>query len=298
MAATPPPSIGAIRRDWLLAALFVLPCSARALDLQPGEVRTPQAGATAVQVFFQQISQGARFVHGVRQPGNPGLETNLGQLRVAHFYETGGLPWFAYVQAAFGSKEPKGALSGQASDSGLGDLVFSSGFWPYVNRESETYLAVLAYLITPTGHYSPNQTFNIGSNRFLPAMQIAAQTALLKNLSLTAGFDTVWYSDNNQFGPKHDSLSQNALYTGQIGLRYDFNDYFGLAGTYFITGGGETQLNGIARNDAIFLQRYQFNAIASLPTLGRIILQYGEDLKTENGYLENSRWIVRFIALF
>jgi hypothetical protein len=61
--------------------------------------------------------------------------------------------------------------------------------------------------------------------------------------------------------------------------------------------GGETTLNVVDKGDITQLQRYQLSGVAHF-SFGRIILQYGGDIKTENGYFEDQRVILRYTAIF
>jgi hypothetical protein len=115
-----------------------------------------------------------------------------------------------------------------------------------------------------------------------------------------AALDAVWSGKNNDCGVaclNHQNLEQKPLYTLQSGLSYTINPTFSLSSAYFYSVGGETSWDGVSRNNLTQLQRYQVSGIANF-SFGRILLQYGGDLETRNGYLEDSRWIVRYIKPF
>ena len=115
-----------------------------------------------------------------------------------------------------------------------------------------------------------------------------------------AALDTVWSGKNNDCGLaclNHQTLEQKPLYTLQSGLSYAINSTFSLATAYFYSVGGETSWDGVNKNNLTQLQRYQVSGIANF-SFGRILLQYGGDLDTRNGYLEDSRWIMRYIKPF
>jgi hypothetical protein len=61
--------------------------------------------------------------------------------------------------------------------------------------------------------------------------------------------------------------------------------------------GGEEMIDGIDENNRIDLHRYQLSGSAQLPA-GRLILQYGGDIKTQNGFYETSRIILRYVTAF
>ena len=140
----------------------------------------------------------------------------------------------------------------------------------------------------------------MGENRYRGALQLGVQTPIIDSLTWMAALDTVWSGKNNDCGLaclNHQTLEQKPLYTLQSGLSYAINPTFSLATAYFYSVGGETSWDGINKNNLTQLQRYQVSGIANF-SFGRILLQYGGDLDTRNGYLEDSRWIVRYIKPF
>jgi hypothetical protein len=89
------------------------------------------------------------------------------------------------------------------------------------------------------------------------------------------------------------TLLQKNLYNFQTGLRYGINDRYSLAAVHFYSQGGETNVNGIDKNDATSLQRWQITGAANFD-FGKITVQYGRDLETRNGFIETSRLIIRY----
>jgi hypothetical protein len=282
----------------LLLALVVAPATqVLAIDLQPGEGRAPIPGVGMMQLTYQYSERGDRYVHGVRQPGSP--EINAGQMlvRVGHSFEAAGKPAYFYAQTPIGYIHPKGSLARVEGDAGAGDTSFLLALWPYADYARHEYFGMGAYLTVPSGRYDPTRAFNMGENRYRWALQTGYTAPLTADLSWMAAVDAVWSSDNNESGVRRDTLAQKVLYSGQVGLRYEINPRYVLGAGYFYTSGGETSLNGVSRDDAARLQRYQLSALANY-SFGRITLQYGGDIKTESGYIEDSRWIVRFTKFF
>ncbi|MDO9365169.1 MAG: transporter [Methylotenera sp.] len=275
-----------------------------AIDLQPGEIRAPKAGLNIVQLSYQVSERGNKYTYGDKQAGEPEIHAAQFQVRVGRSFEIADSPALFYVQTPMGYTHPDGALSkipsAREGDSGVGDTSFLLAIWPYANREKKTYFALGAYLTLPTGSYSNDRRFafqNMGQNRYSSALQTGYQAPIVGALSWQGAIDAVWFGDNNDRGPTHATYSQKVLYTGQTGLRYDFNSSYAVGATYFYTTGGETSLNGVNQDDVTRLRRYQLTGIANY-AFGRITLQYGGDIKTENGFIEDSRWILRYTKPF
>ena len=186
---------------------------------------------------------------------------------------------------------------GYAGDAGIGDASFAFAFWPYANRDTKTYFGLAGYLVAPTGSYEAGRVFNMGENRYKTALQAGYQRPITEKTSWMAAFDALWFGDNTDYQAQHNKLEQNALYTTQFCLRYDFNPQYSIAATYFYSFGGEAAVNGIDANNQTQLHRYQLSGVANY-SFGRVMLQYGSDLKTENGYFEDQRLILRYITIF
>jgi hypothetical protein len=246
----------------------------------------------------QQISQrGDAWRNGIRQAGDPEIASSQTQIRLGQTFELGGLPAVAYAQTSIGNIRPGGSLAALEGVSGMGDTTFMLALWPHANRDAQTYFGVAGYLVVPTGSYSNRRSFNMGDNRYRAALQAGYQAPLVGNLHGMAAVDAVWNTDNDDFGITRARLGQRPLYTAQFALLYDINRSYSLGVNYYRTTGGETQLNGVDRDDRINLTRYQVSATGNF-SFGRLVLQYGRDLHTDNGYFEDGRWLLRYLYRF
>jgi hypothetical protein len=282
---------------WIAFGLLTQANEAFAIDLQPGEIQALPPDKNLLMLSYQQSERGNRYLHGDKQLGNPEIQSSQLQVRLGRTFEVAEHSAIFYVQTPIGYVHTEGSLSKLDGDSGVGDTSFLLAFWPYANHETKTYFAVGAYLTAPTGSYDHERTFNMGQNRYSTALQAGYQAPLFGSLSWMAAFDTMWFTDNDAFGANRNTLEQKPIYTSQVALQYAINPQYSVAAAYFYTVGGETSVNGIRRDDLTQLQRYQITGAANF-SFGRITLQYGGDLKTENGFIEDSRWILRYTKLF
>lgn len=275
----------------LLAAIaFCLP--AAAVDLQPGEIRAPQAGVDAMTLTWQFSERGTRHVNGQAQAGDPRIVTSQLQARFGHGFEFAERPAYAFVQVPAGYVHPQAALSAQPGDAGLGDATVLLAWWPHADRAAQRYLAVAGYLTLPTGSYSAQRNFNMGGNRYSGSLQTGFQLPLADRVHWMTAVDGTWFGRNADYRATHDVLEQKPLYVAQSAVQYFLDEHYSVAAGYFHTVGGETSVNGLRRNDTTRSQRYQLSGIANFG-FGRFTLQYGGDLRTENGYIENRRWTLR-----
>lgn len=274
-------------------ALWALSAELAAIDLQPGEVRAPPPGITFGQLSFVHAERASQFVDGREQPGDPQLDVSLLQLRLGHAFEALERPAVAYVQTQFADIRPGGDLAGLEGDSGLGDTSFLLAIWPYANRATEAYFGAGVYLTLPTGGYSPRRLFNAGANRYNAALQVGYQRRLVQRLDWMVAVDGVVFGDNDEYFPGGARLEQAPLYTVQSGFAWRALPRVTLSAAWFHSLGGETEVNGLSRNDDIHVHRYQLSTVFEFKP-GRLMLQYGSDLTTENGFREHHRAIVRY----
>lgn len=287
--------------SWFFLAASLFSHTAYAIDLQPGDIVALPPGLNIIQSTYQISKRGDLYSNDQKVMSTTQLSSSQLQLRYVHTFETATLPSVFYVQTPMGYTHPEKALSTvYKPEAGVGDTTMVYAFWPYVNREEKRYWALGAYLTLPTGHYDlSNGVVNMGSNRFTYALQTGYQMPLGKDVNWMTAIDAVWFGDNTEFRADNretvnKTLTQEVLYTLQTGLSYDVNPKTTVSATYFYTAGGETARNGVAQADETQLQRYQLS-LSSKFSFGKLVLQYGADLSTKNGFIEDSRIIVRYI---
>ncbi len=273
-----------------------------AIDLQPNDIVAPIPGRTAVTISYVNAQNNALYVNNIPTGSAPNLESNLGLIRVGHTYTIGSLPAVSYVQTGAGSLSPDGSLSIYPSSQGMTDTTIATAIWPYANRTTRTYLGIAAYVSLPTGEYSDTKPLNLGSNRYSQALQVGYQRPITKNIDGAFAFDTVWYGANSQCSAACSSatnlqLTQKPLYSTQIGPIYRINQTYTVAATYVYVTGGETAFNGIERNNTVVTQRYFVSGVA-YTSMGRFMLQYGNDIATMNGFMESRRIAIRYTKAF
>lgn len=288
----------------LTFALILQSSLAAAIDLQPNDARPPPPGINSIQVSYQHSERGDFYKNGVKTDTTRQISSDLYFWRLGHSFEIASYPAYFYVQTPVGAVHPQKSLSTFGGDSGVGDTTLLLAFWPYVNRETKTYVGVGAYLSLPTGSYDKNRYFNVGENVYRTALQAAYQQPVMDKVNLMAALDVVWTGDNseyrilaNQATPVIGKLEQSAQYTAQVGFNYVINPNYELAASYFYSIGAEGTINGINQDNEKEMHRYQVFGVAKYP-IGKFTLQYGSDIKTENGYFEDHRITLRYITAF
>lgn len=272
---------------------------ADAIDLQPNDARPPPPGINSIQVTYQHSERGDYYVHGDKTITNRQISSDLYLWRVGHSFEIANHPAYLYLQVPTGAVHPQKALAPLGGDSGVGDATFLFAFWPYSNPEKQTYLGLGAYLSLPTGSYDKNRYFNVGENVYRTALQVAYQQPIADKLSVMAAVDAIWTSNNSEYlvSGQQTKLEQSVQYNTQLVLNYALTPTYELAAGYYYTLGAEATINGVNQDNEKDVHRYQVFAVAKYP-IGRFTLQYGSDIKTENGYFEDHRLMLRYMKAF
>ena len=276
-----------------------------AIDLVPGDIVAPKPGAKQLLLSYLSSDRNDLYKNNVVTSGL-GIKSEQMQIRTAWTFEVDKYPAAITLQLAGGSLQPTGSLSNiRSGSSGLGDTTLLFALWPYADRDKGEYLALGTYLTLPTGEYQSTPNFNLGANRYSYAFQLGYQRALSSSLQWMSAIDAVQFGSNDDYraplplalAPPRTTLDQKTLYSLQTGVRYTINDAYSISAMYFHTVGGEEMINGRDQHNRTDLHRYQLSGSTQLP-VGRLILQYGGDIKTQNGFYETSRVIVRYVTAF
>ena len=277
--------------------LAILPNIAMAIDLHPNDGTAPPSGIQMIQINYQRIERDDFYSNGNKtRTGGEIVNTQM-QLKYGRSFELNTLPAFFYIQAPLTEISTSGSSSTFTANSGAGDTSFAFALWPYVNRDAEKYMGVAGYLTVPTGSYDSQKNFNPGENRYRWALQTGYEQSISKRVNWMSAVDVLWYGENDDKAISHEKLKQKALYSAQTAFIYKFNSTYSSAIGYFYSVGGETSLNGVSQGDRTQSHRYQLSGIGNFP-FGRISLQYGQELSTKNGFIEDSRWILRLTKYF
>lgn len=275
-----------------------------AVDLVPQDVVPPPPGLTTVQLSYSASVRGDLFREGKRQASDTRLDLDAIALRIGRTFQWRQKPAYVRVDVARGRIDPGGSLQSFDANSGIGDLNLMLAAWPYVDRDAERYVGVAAYLRLPTGAYDPRKTIglntNIGQNRLAGALQAGYGQRLVGPLAWMIAGDVAVFGDNDEYfgpNPQASTFSQRPIFSTQTALTYQLNPSASLGLSYFYNSGGETRLGQSDWHNRIDLHRYGVTAQIRLP-VGRLTIEYGGDITTHSGLLEETRWAVRLSTAF
>jgi hypothetical protein len=181
--------------------------------------------------------------------------------------------------------------SRQVSRSGVGDLrlrlaailLGGPALTPeqFARREPATTLGASLTIVAPTGEYFPERLINIGTNRWAIKPEIGLSQPL-GNWFADAAAGAWLYTDNTEFFGGNDR-SQAPLWSFQAHAGYNFRPGLWLAADATYYTGGETSLNGLAKDDALASSRYGVTLSIPLAQAVSVKLAWSTSLITRGG---------------
>ena len=272
-----------------------------AIDLLPGDVVAPKPGINLLQFTYQRSERGDYYKNNAVLVPNKELVNTQLQVKYGRSFEIQDLPAFFYLQTPYTDiKATDNAVSllGLSDASGVGDTTFALAIWPYANHNTRRYLGVAGYLTTPTGDYQNQRAVNPGENRYKWAGQIGYQQPIYKDVDWMVAFDTLWFGKNSDYKVGgYSTLEQKPLYSLQTSVLYQLNHTYAATLAYFYSSGAVSYKDNARQSDQTVSQRYQASLIANVP-MGKVILQYGQEISTKSGFKEESRWLLRYNRYF
>ncbi len=164
---------------------------------------------------------------------------------------------------------------------------------------------IAAYLMLPTGEYDAERTIglntNPGENRVRGALQMGYSHRLTDQIDWMVASDVAFFGDNDDYigsNPVAGSLEQRPLFSAQTALSYRFNKAFSLSLSYLYHEGGTIRTQFSDWSNGLRVHRYLLTGLLALPFGGRLSLEYGGDLQTENGFFEDHRLMIRIAKFF
>lgn len=281
-------------------SLFLAARPLLAIDLAPDDLIPPKSGLRYVQVGFTHSEREDYKLKGATTAPGVGMRGAIGHLRYGQTFEWAGQPAVAYAQVAQGEIRPNGWPASVTAERSTGDLSLFLGRWLLADRLASRYAAVGGYLVLPTGSYALEKTTgfnrNLGENRVRAALQVGYHQPLSSTWGWMTAADVLWSSQNdaiyNASGVR-GTLDQAPLYSLQTAIGRSIAEHVRLGFSYFYTQGGETRFNGVDQNNALRVHRGMLT-LTTHGLGGRWMLQVGRDIKTDTGFVEKERVILRY----
>jgi len=279
----------------LLASGLSAAGSARALDLDAGDYVAAPAGTTLGLLYLQGAERDRLYRAGHRQPDSPGLDSEIGILRLVHYTDLAGYRVAPQLLVPFGRLDGHRGLE---DTSGLADPILAMPLWLINEPERRRYLGVTPYLFLPLGEYDSDEQLNLGENRWKLNLQIGYVDALSERLSLDLAADVMFYGRNNRYGSGRWTQRQKPSYQYQGFLRYQLTPTADLRVGLSWLDGGENRVDKLWLDDRQETGKWSLGFSWFFLPKAQVAATYGRDFAVENGFREEHRLNIRLMQVF
>lgn len=289
-------------RQCLLCALaacsLAQPLAANAADVLPGAYTPLPAGTHLVQGFYTYTERNQQVAQGNALPINARLDSGIAQLRYMRFLNLGGYIVSPNILLPFGKQVARNDSAALGSAGGVADAVLSATVWLRNDAQARSYIGVTPFLVLPTGDYDPNQALNLGENRWKFILQGGLNTAVADKVHFDLIGDVTVYGDNDQYGRTNARLGQDRSYQLQTHLRYKCSPTSELSLGASHVWGGETQVNGVMKNNALKTTKLILGGATFLRPSTQLAGTFSRDVAVDNGFRESNRLLLRVTQTF
>ncbi len=277
-----------------------LSCSrpASALDLDAGDYVPAAAGTTLGLLYLQQAERDHLYRDGHRLAGSPGLDSQIGILRLVHYADLGGYRVAPQILLPFGRLDGRHDGNALGDSSGLADPILAMPVWLLEQPQRRRFFAITPYLFVPVGRYDHDQPLNLGENRWKLTLQAGYVTGLGDRLALDLAADVTFYGDNDSYGPLRLNHEQKPSYQYQGFLRYPLGDTLDLRGGLSWQHGGENCLDSSWLDDSQRTGKWSAGFAWFFRPDAQLAATFGRDLTVDNGFREDSRVNLRLLYAF
>lgn len=277
-----------------------LSCSrpANALDLDAGDYVPAAAGTSLGLLYLQQAERDHLYRDGHSLAGSPGLDSQIGILRLVHYADLGGYRVAPQILLPFGRLDGRHDDGVLGDSSGLADPILAMPVWLLNQPERRRFFGITPYLFIPAGRYDHDQPLNLGENRWKLTLQAGYVTGLGEKLALDLAADVTVYGDNDSYGPDKLNHEQKPSYQYQGFLRYPLSDTLDLRGGLSWQHGGENCLDSSWLNDSQRTGKWSAGFAWFFRPDAQLAATVGRDLTVDNGFREDSRVNLRLLYAF
>ena len=271
---------------------------AHAIDVDAGDYVPAPAGTNLALLYLQHATSDRLISQGATAPGDNGLGTDIGILRLVHFMEIGGLIVDPQILLPFGRVRGRDDLAGALGrTTGLADPILAATVWVQNDPVNKVYTGITPYVYVPTGSYDAQRPLNLGEHRWRYNLQAAHVRPLGGPWTLDVIGDVTWYGKNDKFGATERTMKQKALYQGQAWLRYALSPTADVRASVSRTFGGATRVDGIGQNDRKATTKFSLGGAMFVGPKTQVIALWGRDTDVQNGFREESRINIRLLQL-
>jgi hypothetical protein len=227
--------------------------------------------------------------------------SNVSMFHPIYNTEIGGVTCSFHAFIPFGEVELNGVRSG-----GIGDIIPFAQVWLLNMPENKFFLVWAPYVTLPTGQYRPENSINLGDNRWSTKQELAFVKGFGENTWLEWLVNVEFFSDNTNVSETVTSTdaynntitsthkvtsSKDPVFGSQVHLSYTFTPVFWASLDYYFTYGGEHTIAGTRQNDRTVSHVVGPEAFFAFDQHTNVMVGYEYPLAVQNGIKSSKVWV-------
>lgn len=290
----------------LLAVVVLISSSAvysAEVSTDPGDVSPLPPGVNLGLVYYQHASRDAYYSDGNKLDSKNKLDTDIALLRFVHYTKIGSFLINPQLIIPLGSVNLKdnslGLPFSSKTASGIGDPLVGASLWLWQNQENKESIEVTGFVSFPLGKYDyANGPINLGENRWKAITHIGYSRAIFNSLQLDIIGEFSKYGENDKYISNGIKKEQKSAQSLMMHFKYSIDQSSHFALSYYHDFGGETTINGIEQNDKMNNSRWLATYAKFIEPTIQLQAQFGQAIKVQNGFEENTRINLRLLKVF
>lgn len=282
--------------------ILFLPVTANAIEVNAREYHQLPDNTLAILQYLDYDTSNTLNVDGSEVAGDNKLDAWVALFRLAYIVPLDFISENFTVDPQFIMPFASVDVRGVNDTVAQGDLLLFAAHKYALNREKRHFIGWSPFLSVPTGDYNKNNAVNVGNNRWAITNQFAWSrnvSFISEKLTFDVDYDITFFGNNNDFGAASQTLEQDPLHHLQTYLVYDVTPSFSITTSYQYLNGGALKVDGVdVANSNTDTHRWRAGFQWGFASNQHLIVQYGQDFETENGFEINDHVRIRYAYLF
>lgn len=266
---------------------FFLLSSQKAFALYPQAYTPAPADKHFYLLYYNHIDTDGQYSNGNKLANDTRAARRLALFRYAYYFDWADNRFLVNFGIPAGKATLEGtAIGNKQESSGIAD-PFVNGVFFFVNQPAnKLWWALSQYIYFPLGDYENTRSINLGENRLKATTEVGVVKGW-DNYFLNATANITLYGDNTEFGAGNATLAQDPLwgFEAHITRKLNANHQLSLGGLWQWQ--GESQLNGVNRNDDKQKSAVQLSYDYKIANNQKLAMFYKKDIAVENGFKVN-----------
>jgi hypothetical protein len=263
-------------------------------DVLPTDYVAQKEGSTIITLYYFDSGFDGYYFHE-NKVSNETLYISTEVVRLSYATNLWG-----YTTALVGVVIGSQAKVTDETSRGFGDLRLGMTTWLINDSENKHYFAITPMISLPVGTYRPDETLNIGENRYKFTLNAGYINRLyqsnLGELFSESTLEFAFYGDNSNYD-SGKKMEQDYSYAFTSYVRYKPFFRFGLFVGYQFNRGGDKILDGILQNNKTNNERFMLGTEV-IVNRTQIMFRYTQDTKIDNGFIMDRQFMARFLWAF